>query len=942
MMQQAILHNELDRMHKMDIGDLQDEVRRLKAHLNCATMQSSRRDVPSESSSEEEEWDGQQSVPLGDCPVLAVENQISPVEIPNFDSEQSCASGESARTGGTDTMDPTQMMQAVSISDQSPKEDQDAVVDFAGAGTLIAPMITNQIWNSESRELSVVVSLEPSPPPGCTGIKLDPIVPAAETVASGALAKPGNRKKKKKAKLEKSGGENARRQSYSSVNTIPLAIPGVPGGRRRSQQARNNLFDGDTMGELNAASQRSAVRRPSRTAIAGIPGLSNLQGSGTRGMMDAGTTDLAIKPWPIWYDVCESASMMNEVENSADQIQRKRATVIANMRKMAKSMDFHHVENPETAILKLMQKLVHHPSSPWRLCWVCLGMVLIVYDLIMLPMSVFEDVMSMEDVTAIMSIIIAIFWTSDMCFNFFVGFHVKGGTLEKRLRMTAWHYAHTWFIVDFCLVAIDWSVIIFDAFELGSNDGDGRSSASSARVMKSMRAMRTLRSIRLLRVVKVPQVLQEITMSLGRSEYASLCLGIIKHLFAILIVNHILACLWFAIGKEGSGWVKKYMTEDATWGDLYLTALHWCLAQFTPAPLGIEPQNIGERLFTVIVIVFALITFSSFVSSITNLMTHLRMLKSVEAKQFAKLEHYLHDNHISFHLSLRIRRFLDHSVSEAKRKPHERDVELIQTSLSEPLRIELHYEVHSPHVGKHPFFLNYMHLNLPAMQKLCHTCIRDIHMATDDILFNSGEHAKSIYFVIAGELEYTRTDFKNTLEVGGWCSEMVLWTPWDHRGVMKAKIECSLHGLDCAPFHKVVLETKAGQLEASAYAIEACKILEGNTETEYSDLDGGFFDAAQICGQIFKKVKEEGKASHWMRSQPRKVEPAEDFNRRFSGNFFGKSSVSRPSTGSEGGEVQEGGHEARTGRISIPWITKTNSRDSSKSSTDSSKRSNSK
>merc|ERR1712007_143897 len=154
------------------------------------------------------------------------------------------------------------------------------------------------------------------------------------------------------------------------------------------------------------------------------------------------------------------------------------------------------------------------------------------------------------------------------------------------------------------------------------------------------------------------------------------------------------------IGKDG--WVKFYTTPDDSWKMLYLISLHWSLTQFTPATMAVQPQNLAEQAFAVAVLLFALVTFSSFVSSITNLMTHLQSLSSEQAKQFLKLERYLSDNHISFHLSFRVRRFLDHFFKEQNKKSHEKDVEIL-IYLSEPLRMELHREVYSPSVIKHPF-----------------------------------------------------------------------------------------------------------------------------------------------------------------------------------------------------------------------------------------------
>eukprot|EP00438_Fugacium_kawagutii_P026712 Skav219970 [mRNA] locus=scaffold2879:389420:443892:+ [translate_table: standard] len=59
----------------------------------------------------------------------------------------------------------------------------------------------------------------------------------------------------------------------------------------------------------------------------------------------------------------------------------------------------------------------------------------------------------------------------------------------------------------------------------------------------------------------------------------------------------------------------------------YATALHWSLTQFTPATVDVHPQNLVERTFAILVLIFGLVLFSSFVSSITASMTQLRNMQ---------------------------------------------------------------------------------------------------------------------------------------------------------------------------------------------------------------------------------------------------------------------------------------------------------------------------
>lgn len=100
--------------------------------------------------------------------------------------------------------------------------------------------------------------------------------------------------------------------------------------------------------------------------------------------------------------------------------------------------------------------------------------------------------------------------------------------------------------------------------------------------------------------------------------------------------------------------------EDASLSYRYATSLHWSLTQFTPAAMEVYAKNLFERVYSVCVLLFALITFSSFVSSITNLMNHLRSINAQRLEQQKKLRLYLHQHGISSESVNRVWHYLHH------------------------------------------------------------------------------------------------------------------------------------------------------------------------------------------------------------------------------------------------------------------------------------------
>merc|ERR1719343_1512046 len=132
--------------------------------------------------------------------------------------------------------------------------------------------------------------------------------------------------------------------------------------------------------------------------------------------------------------------------------------------------------------------------------------------------------------------------------------------------------------------------------------------------------------------------------------------NILKMLLLLMVVSHFISCLWYAISYNADGddrWLAYYNMEGSKWNYLYATCLHWSLTQFTPAPMNIQPQNFPERVFTISVVVCALVGFSYVVGSITGSLAQLRSLKEEESKLFWDLRVYLKKNDVEHILSVR-------------------------------------------------------------------------------------------------------------------------------------------------------------------------------------------------------------------------------------------------------------------------------------------------
>ena len=585
-----------------------------------------------------------------------------------------------------------------------------------------------------------------------------------------------------------------------------------------------------------AESQRNAGRSNSKSNTSpNAPGGVNALGPrvisapDNVGGVNVVAVEIRVEPWEFWQELAYAAT-----------VEERRASMHSySAQKSRLSLkDGKNKWETDLKTGKILQAMVLPPDGKRRLFWLVFSLLLIAYDMVMVPLSVFElDTSSFETAVTVFS---ATFWTIDFILAFFVGYYVSG-SLELRPHMTALNYMKTWMMADLILLAFEWTDVIISEMP---------SLPSLIRASRSLRILRFLRSAKLLRAAKLPSFMKSIPF-ISRSEYITLSLGILKQLLFILFINHTIASVWYLLGQN-NGWLYTYEIPTNDWWYTYLITLHWSLTQFTPASMTVQPTNIHERGFNVAVVIFALVTFSSFVSSITNLMTHLRNLESAEAIMFSKLEDFMQSRKFSFYLTVRVRRYLEQRLAEKRSKPEEGDIILLER-LSEPLKMEVHFEMHSPTLTKHALFFAYSRLNEPAVMKLCHSAVKTILLSGEDYLFAKGETAKSMFFVLSGSLTYTMEIGAPTpVQAPAFFTEMVLWAPWSHNGTMRAKTDCKILLLDAEKFHDVVFHAQNCQLEVCKYAERAIHILNKyfNKDTR-TDLNCGKYNERRMVKKVF-------------------------------------------------------------------------------------------
>lgn len=503
-----------------------------------------------------------------------------------------------------------------------------------------------------------------------------------------------------------------------------------------------------------------------------------------------------------------------------------------------------------------MNALVIHPGSKGRLLWDVIGTVAVGYDLVHLPLEAFEP--PSFQLFAAMAWLTTVFWTLDIVRTFFVGFHSQGRT-EMRLSRIARRYLSSWFPLDLAVCSCDWAIIVSDAYGSHS-DADNAGS-----LVRMGRAFRIMRMMRLLRLLKVHGMVTEMLEHV-QSESFRIFLGIAKLIVFIMFVNHILACGFYWMGTLGSAsgdtWIIENQLEGEAFAYQYTTALHWSLTQFTPASMEVVPRNILERTYTVCTVLFALVTFSSFVSSLTSAMTELRNLNSEKLEQCAVLRRYLRENRIDPSLTSRIWGWVEHKPNRPRRRTRAEDVVMLGT-LPRRLQVELHSQVYGPVFVGHPFFRRFG-LARPLELRFVFDCVHEVLVDNGHEMFATGQVATGMLFVASGTLSYSAgsipcdsiwrppsprsqqhgspggdaqsptmspcsasrslpttsgdNDGDTVLCAGEWLCEAALWFEWKHLGQLTATADSELVGLKADKLQDIMACELQDMWEPGKYA----------------------------------------------------------------------------------------------------------------------------
>mmetsp|Transcript_26192 Transcript_26192/g.73283 ORF Transcript_26192/g.73283 Transcript_26192/m.73283 type:complete len:705 (+) Transcript_26192:56-2170(+) len=522
---------------------------------------------------------------------------------------------------------------------------------------------------------------------------------------------------------------------------------------------------------------------------------------------------------------------------------KRRPSVVASLLNQDSGASRPIEATPSPLIETPLRCLYISPVSTGRTAWDVMSIVILMYDVVMIPMATFD--LPASQFTSTMSLVVTLFWTVDVVSNLLVGYYHKG-VLIMRPGDIAKHYLQGWFAFDATALCLDWFLLILV--------GADPTASGIIRLIRSSRIARLLKSLRLLRLIKMQQLSASLN-ELFYSEGANAVYSVTKHFLCILVLTHVVACGWYAVGtfRNADGpwtWVGNAGLPTRSVEYCYSTSLYWTLVQLGFGSTSIEPTNFAERVFAIVVLFLGIVVFSSVVGMLTNVLADLRTMREHESKQMRLLHRFCTQNMISKGLRCRVVHFMEYEFAQRGLRLDDKDVEIFEL-LSKPLYAEIQYERYVPCLRNHSLFKRWLRIRTPTtsyctrpglgniVQRICSTAIVRISLGDGDVLFCFGDVADRAYVVGGGTLEYVQRSHLAAVETGGWVSEAVLWVPWVHVGELKSKTPSQVLFLETAALKSVIGAHYEAWLVAVRYAKRFLELLDALTEDQLSDLVEG-------------------------------------------------------------------------------------------------------
>jgi hypothetical protein len=289
--------------------------------------------------------------------------------------------------------------------------------------------------------------------------------------------------------------------------------------------------------------------------------------------------------------------------------------------------------------------------------------------------------------------------------------------------------------------------------------------------------------------------------------------------------------------------------------------------------MEVVPQNVFERIFVVNVIIMALVAFSSFVSSITAAMTHIRKINAQKMETESRIRLFFNEHKISHMMASRVWHYLRKNKVGAAKRLKVQDIPAFQ-SLPARIKEDMRMEIFTPIFAAHPLFTELARKDAPFMLKVCNDVLEERSMGISEDVFRGQKEVMEFFFIVTGVVQYNEIGLdlnkpnngeflQENLEKGNWACELALWA---EKVKLIGAYNAIVGGTEIAALHSIKFHQTALQFQSKTFLAKYAEVFMNRFRETSRDViedpatleDTNFlFNSVDLLGEILWKVNRE-------------------------------------------------------------------------------------